>query len=93
MIPRLEKGQDVNAQMDLRVKPAGTYFEDFEKLLRLESENPSEDQNFEIRVPMVVQFCDSSKNLYETKHEVVYNVFSRVANIRLVAGTSLVRIA
>jgi hypothetical protein len=91
-IPRLGKDQEVYAEMDLRIKPGGTYFKYFEKLLKLESDQPSEEQEFEVKVPLVVRFRDSKNDLlYETKHEAVYNIFSREAYIRLVEGTTIVR--
>lgn len=87
-IARLEKGQPAYAVMDLRAKPSGTYHKEFEALLKFELENSSEEDNFNVRVPMVVQFYDAKKEiLYQTTHQVVYNAFWHEAHIHLVQGT------
>lgn len=87
-IARLEKGHPAYAVMDLRAKPSGAYYKDFEALLRFESENSSEDDDFKVRVPMSVRFYDSRKTiLYETSHEVAYDVFWNEAHTHLVQGT------
>jgi hypothetical protein len=87
-IARLEKGHPAYAVMDLRAKPSGAYYKDFEALLRFELENSNEDDDFKVRVPISVRFCDSQKRtVYQTAHEVVYDAFWNEAHIHLVQGT------
>jgi hypothetical protein len=87
-IPRLEKDHPAFAIMDLRREPGGSYFREFEMLLKLELQDPSEEDGFNVRVPLIVRFYDSKKEiLYQTAHEVVYNTFSQEAHIYLTQGT------
>lgn len=90
-IARLEKGDPAYAVMDLRAKPSGTCYSQFEALLKFELEDSSDDDNFNVRVPLIVRFHDDKKKfLYETTHEVVYNGFWCDAHIRLIQGTKSV---
>jgi hypothetical protein len=94
MIARIEKGPPVEAVMDLRAKPNGAYHKEFEALLRFELENSSEDDGFNVRVPIVVRFYDAKKEtLYQTAHEVVYNNFWLEAHVHLVQGTTAIKTA
>jgi hypothetical protein len=87
-IPRLEKGHPIDAVMDLRVKPSGTCFKEFEALLKYELETASKTYDFTIRVPLVVRFYDATKEIvYQTTHEVIYDAFWHEAHIHLVQGT------
>jgi hypothetical protein len=87
-IPRLEKGRPAYAVMQLRVKATGVYYSQFEALLRFEYENSPDEENFNVRVPVAVQFYDAKKEiLYQTTHEVVYDGFWHEANVHLVKGT------
>jgi hypothetical protein len=88
IIPRLEKGRPVKAVMMLRAKATGVYFSQFEALLKFEVEKPSDDQNFTVRVPLVVRFYDAKKEiLYQTTHQVIYDGFWQEAHVHLVQGT------
>jgi len=92
-ISRLEKGRPVDAVMDLRAKPSGTCYGQFEALLKFELENSSEDDDFKVRVPLLVRYYDATKKiLYQTAHEVVYDAFWREAHVHLVQGTVPVKI-
>lgn len=87
-IGRVDKEHPAYAVMNLRSKEHGTYFNQFEALLRYELENSSEDEDFKVRVPMVVRFYDDKKDtLYQTRHEVVYQAFWQEAHTHLVEGT------
>jgi hypothetical protein len=87
-IARVERGRPVYAVMDLRAKQGGACFTQFEALLKFELENSSEDDDFKVRVPLIVRFYDSKKTtLYQTEHEVVDDAFWREAHIRLTKGT------
>jgi hypothetical protein len=92
-IARLEKGHPVFAVMDLRAKPGGAYHKEFEMLLKLELEHSSEDDNFNVRVPIVVRFYDAKKKfLYQTSHEVIYNAFWHEAHVHLIRGTTPIKL-
>jgi hypothetical protein len=92
-IPRLEKGQPVYAAMKLQAKSSGVYYSQFEALLNFELENSSDNENFNVRVPMLVRFYDDKKNvLYQTTHEVVYDGFWREARTHLVEGTAPIQL-
>jgi hypothetical protein len=67
-IARLEKDHPVYVEMDLCAKPSGTFYRQFEALLKSELENSSEDDNFNLRVPMIVQFYDDKKRIYTRRH-------------------------
>jgi hypothetical protein len=88
-IPRLEKGHPIYAVMKLRAKSSGVYYSQFEALLNFELENSNDNENFNVRVPMLVRFYDDKKKvLYQTTHEVIYDGFWRAARTHLVQGTS-----
>jgi hypothetical protein len=93
-IARLEKDHPAYVEMDLRAKPSGTFYRQFEALLKFELENSSEDDSFNVRVPMIVQFYDDKKKvLYQTTHEVIYNTFWLDAQTHLVEGTTPIKTA
>jgi len=92
-IARLEKGHPAFAVMKLRAKSSGVYYSQFEELLSFELETSSDEENFKVRVPMVVQFYDDKKKvLYQTTHEVIYDGFWREAHTYLVQGTAPVQV-
>jgi hypothetical protein len=92
-IARLEKGHPANAVMKLRAKSTSVHYSQFEALLSFELETSSDEENFNVRVPMVVQFYDDKKKvLYQTTHEVIYDGFWREAHTHLVQGTAPVQV-
>ncbi|MGB9467541.1 MAG: hypothetical protein WBR10_20700 [Candidatus Acidiferrum sp.] len=87
-IPRLEKGRPAYAVMKLRAKATGVYYSQFEAFLKFELEDSSDEENFNVRVPVVVQFYDAKKEiLYQTTHQVIYDGFWHEAHVQLVQGT------
>jgi len=92
-ITRVEKGHPKWATMDLRQKPGDTYHRDFEILLKLEDEaKPSAElTDPTVRVALTVRFYDDQRNLFQTRHEVVYDTFLNEAHTRLVQGATLIR--
>lgn len=92
IITRLEKGHPAYAVMDLRAKPSGTYYKEFEALLKFELETSSEDDDFKVRVPIFVRFYDSKKEIwYQTAHEIVYDRFWHESHVHLVQGTTPIK--
>jgi hypothetical protein len=90
VIARVEKGHPKLVVMDLRRKPNGTYHRDFEALLKLEFEELQSIDEFTVRVPLTVRFYDSQRNLFQTRHEVVYQTYLDEASTHLIEGTRLV---
>ena len=86
-IARVEKGHPVFANVDIRKRDSGSCFRNFEAILMFEYETQQPNQDLSLRLPLTVRFSDRHGNVYDCKHEVVYDTFLGKAHIHLVRGT------